>query len=158
AAPAVRFYQVSIGKFPLRILVEVLHVGVRGGAVDVEVILLHIFAVIALTIRQTEQALFEDGIAAIPKSDREAKLLLVIRDARQSVFSPAIGARARLVMTEIVPGISVVTVVLANRAPLPFAKIGSPFLPRNSFFAGLVQTMLLGCFDICHSRLLSLSH
>src|SRR5215471_1712380 len=113
ATPApVRFYQIAIGKFLLRILVEVLHVRVCGSAINIKVVLLHIFAVIALAIRQTEQALFEDRVAAVPKSYGEAELLLIVRDACQSVFSPTIGARARLVVTEVVPGISVVTIVL----------------------------------------------
>ena len=47
-----------------------------------------------------------------------------------------------LVMREIVPRISVLTVVLADRPPLPLAEIGSPFLPRKSGLARFVQPLL----------------
>jgi hypothetical protein len=45
-----------------------------------------------------------------------------------------IGARAGLVVREVVPRIAVLTVVLAHRAPLAFAEVGRPPLfPRTSF-------------------------
>ncbi len=62
----VRGHQIVVGKFPLRILVEVLHVRMRWCIVEVKVILLHILPVITLTVRQSEQPFFEDGILAIP--------------------------------------------------------------------------------------------
>jgi hypothetical protein len=36
-----------------------------------------------------------------------------------------------MVVREVIPGIAVFAVVLANRAPLPLAQVGSPFLPRD---------------------------
>ena len=50
----VRGHQFVVGKCPLRIFVEVLHVRVGRRAVEVEVILLHILPVIAFTVRQSE--------------------------------------------------------------------------------------------------------
>src|SRR5437016_13543960 len=45
ATTAVLVHQLAIGKLGLRILVKMFHVRVRGGAVEIEVILLYIFAV-----------------------------------------------------------------------------------------------------------------
>ena len=45
-------------------------------------------------------------------------------------------------MGEIVPRVAVLAVVLADGAPLPFAEVGSPFLPRNSRLARVVQPLL----------------
>jgi hypothetical protein len=46
-------------------------------------------------------------------------------------------------MGEIIPGVAVFAVVLADRAPLPLAQVGSPFLPWDSRLARLVQPFLL---------------
>ena len=93
-----------VGKFRLRILVEILHVGVRGRAVEVEVILLDVFAVIALFAGEAEEAFFEDGVAAIPEREREADLLMTVADAGDAVFVPAVSARAGVVVGKVFPG------------------------------------------------------
>ena len=129
--PAVRLHQVAIGKLPLRVLVQVLHVGVRRSAVDVEVVLLDILAMVALAVSEPEQALLQDGIPLVPQREGKAQPLLVIADSSQSVFAPAVRAGARLVVREIVPRVSILAVVFADRAPLPLAEIGPPFFPRD---------------------------
>ena len=58
------------------------------------------------------------------------KPLLVVADAGEAVFTPAIRAGAGLIVREVVPRISVGAVVLADRAPLSFAQVGPPALPR----------------------------
>ena len=70
-------------------------VGVR---VEVEVVLLHVLAVVALAVGQAEQPLLEDRILAVPQRQREAEQLLVVADAGEAVLAPAVGARARLVV------------------------------------------------------------
>ena len=55
------------------------------------------------------------------------------------MISPGTG----MVVGEIVPCVAVITVVLAHRAPLPLAQIGSPFLPPDPFLARFVQACLL---------------
>ena len=145
AAPsAIGFDQVVVRVGRLRILVEVLHVRVRRRAVEIEVVLLHVLAVIALAVGQAEQPLLEDGVLAVPEREREAEPLPVVGDAGQSVLAPVIGARARLVVAEVVPGVAVVAVVLAHRAPLPLAEIGSPFPPRGGLGTGFLQATTLG--------------
>jgi hypothetical protein len=69
-APSVFLQEFCVRKSGLRILVEVLHVGVRGRAVEVKVGFLNVFAVIPFFTRQSKKALLEDGIALIPERQR----------------------------------------------------------------------------------------
>src|SRR5262245_39229817 len=57
----VRLDQIPVGKRSLWIFVKILQIGMRRSGVQVEVILLDVFAVITLAVRQSEQPLFEDG-------------------------------------------------------------------------------------------------
>ena len=98
-------------------------------AVEVEVVLLHILAVVPLAVGQSEEPLLEDRIFPVPQGQREAEALLVVGDAGQPVFAPAVGARAGLIVGEEAPGIAVLAVVLADRSPLALAEVGAPFLP-----------------------------
>src|SRR5512134_3827252 len=45
-------------------------------------------------------------------------------------------------MGEVIPGVAVFAVVLADRAPLPLAQVRPPFLPRDSRLARIVQAFL----------------
>src|ERR1700690_1545905 len=102
----------------------------------VEVILLYVFAVIALVSRKAEESFLEDGIAAIPKRQPKANHLMPVGDSTDTVFPPAVGARARMIVREILPGRPTWAVVLAHRAPLPLGQIRAPALPV--FFAAAV--------------------
>ena len=101
----------------------------RRRAVEVEVVLLHILAVIALRIGQAEQPFLQDRVLAVPQGEREAEDLPVVADAAEPVLAPAIGPRPRLVVREVVPGIAAGAVVFAHRAPLPFRQVGAPAAP-----------------------------
>jgi hypothetical protein len=46
-------------------------------------------------------------------------------------------------MTEVIPGSSIRTVILAHRAPLALAQVGSPEPPRRSPTVRLFQSLLL---------------
>src|SRR5262249_51624981 len=120
--------EVAVRVGGLGILVEVLHVRMGRRAVEVEVILLDVLAVVALAVGQSEQAFLEDGVLAVPQSQGEAESLLIIGNARQTVLPPAVGAGARLVVAEVVPGVAAFAVVLADGAPLPLAEVGTPLL------------------------------
>src|ERR1700756_2548731 len=135
---AVFLHKITIGEFLLRILVEVFHVRVRGCAVKIEVVFLDVLAVVAFTIRQTEETLLKDWIPPIPKSDGEAELLLVIGNSSQTIFSPAVSPRTGLVMADVVPRVSVLAVVFPYRAPLSFAEIRPPFFPGDSVLTRLI--------------------
>ena len=70
----------------------------RRRRVEVEVVLLDVLAVVAFAVGQAEQPLLEDRVLAVPQRDGEAELLLVVGDAGEAVFAPAVGARARLIV------------------------------------------------------------
>src|SRR4029453_3291523 len=143
AAPAaVGLDEIPIRELALRILVEVFHVRMRRRTVDVEVVLLHVLAVVALAVGQAEQPLLEDRVALVPERDRKAQPLLVVGDAPEAILPPSVRARARLVVREVAPGIAVLAVVLADGAPLPLTEVGAPFLPRRAGFPRLVQAFL----------------
>src|SRR5258708_5493934 len=51
-------------------------------------------------------------------------------------------------MTEIVPGISIVAVILANCSPLPLAQVRSPLPPRNILSARFLQSFSFPVLNI----------
>src|SRR5262249_46142996 len=104
-------------------------VGVRRRGVQVVVQLLGVLAVVALGVGQAEEALLQDRIAAVPQGERQAQPLPVVTDAGQAVLPPAVGPAARVVVREVRPGAAVRAVVLAHRAPLPFAQVRPPAAP-----------------------------
>src|SRR5262249_37642731 len=106
--------------------------------------LLDVLAVIAFAVGQPEQAFLQDGVLAVPEGQREAEPLLVVGNAGQAVFAPAIGAGARLVVAEIIPGVAVLAVVFADRAPLAFAEVWAPLLPGGLLVVGFFQTFVFG--------------
>src|SRR5262245_55408838 len=115
----------------------------RRRAVEVEVVLLDVLAVVALAVRESEETLLENRVLAVPQGQSKAEPLLVVGEPRQAVLAPAIRARPRLVMGEIVPGVAVLAVVLAHRAPLPLAEIGTPFPPLDPLLARLLEPPVL---------------
>src|SRR6516162_413837 len=153
--PLVCFDQVAMGALLLRVLVEILHVGMRRRAVEVKVVFLDIFAVIAFAVGQAEQTFLQDRVSAVPQGKRKTQLLVIITDARQAIFTPTVGAGTRLIMSEIVPRIPVLAIIFPNRTPLSLAQIGSPFLPRDTCLTRSVQAFLLGSFDIIKRRFLA---
>src|SRR3954466_16045322 len=144
AAPAagVLFQQTRVGKLRLRIFVEKLHVRMRRGGVEVVVKLLHVLAVVSLRSGQAEKALFQDRVLAVPERKREAEHLAAIADAGDSVLVPAVGARAGVVVREVVPGVAVLAVVLANGAPRALGEVRSPALPVPAVLPRLYQPLL----------------
>ena len=99
-APAVLLHQVLVGEFLLRVLVQPPHEAVGWGVELMKEIVLEVFAVVALAIGQAKGALFQDGITAIPKGETKTEQPLLIADAEQTVFSPAVAAHAGVLMGE----------------------------------------------------------
>ena len=116
---------------PLRILVQALQVGVRGRGVQVEPVLLGVLAVVALAVGEPEHPLLEDRVRAVPQRERQAQPLALVADPGDPVLAPPVGARARLVVREVVPGVAAAAVVLADRAPLALGQIRAPRLPGD---------------------------
>ena len=141
-APVIFLHQLRVGEFPLRILVKHFQIGMCRGGVEVIICLLHVFAVVAFTVRQAEKPLLQNWIVFIPQRQRQAKAAGFIADAGNAVLAPAIGAAAGMVVREILPGGAAGTVILAHGAPLPFGKIGSPQQPRRLVAVSRRQTFL----------------
>ena len=74
--------------------------------VEVEVVLLHILAVVAFAVGQSEEPLLEDGVLPVPQGQAETEVLLVIGNAGDAVLAPPVGARAGLVVGEEIPGVT----------------------------------------------------
>src|SRR5262249_33878169 len=110
--------EARIGKLSLGIFVEHLQIRVGRRGIEVVINFFHVFAVIPLAISETEQALFQNGVFAIPKRQCKAEPLRFIADAANAVLAPTISTAARLIMGKIIPGIAVRAVVLSNCAPL----------------------------------------
>ena len=130
--------QPLIRKFRLRVVIAPAQP--RGGRRGVEVppVFLGVLAVIALAVAQAEDALFQERVATVPERQRETQPLIDVADAGESVLVPAVGARAGMIVREVVPGIALGAVVLAHRAPRPFAQVGAERLP--------VTRQTCGCF------------
>ena len=152
AAPATGVQQICIGVRGLWVLVEILHIRVGRRAVEVEVVLLDIFAVIAFAVGQSKQPFLQNWILAVPECERKAKRLVVVGDPGQAVLTPAIGPGTRHIMREIIPGVAIQAVVLAHRTPLPFAQIGPPLFPRATICACFVKSALF----VSHGLLLKM--
>ena len=139
----VRLHKVVVRERGLRILVEVLHVGMRRGVVQVVVILLHVLPVVPLAIGQAEEPFFEDGIGTVPEAQGKTEELGVVGDAGDPVFPPPVGAGPGLIVREVGPGIAVLPVILPHRSPLPFAQVGPPPAPGDTAVADLEQPLPL---------------
>ena len=73
--------QLAIRKLSLRVFVQIFHVGVSGSAVDVEVILLDILAMVPLAVGEPKQALLQDRIPLVPERESETEPLLLVADS-----------------------------------------------------------------------------
>jgi hypothetical protein len=65
---------------------------VRRSIIDVEIVLLHIFTVIALVVGEPEEALLENRVVPIPQRQREAKPSFLVANASEAVFAPPVRA------------------------------------------------------------------
>ena len=144
AAPPVLGNEPIVGVGGLRIFVEIAQPAMAGGGVKVEIILLDVLAAIALIAGQPKRTLLEDRVAAIPQRQRKAQTLLLVAQSPQPVLAPAIGARARLVMAEMSPGVTIGAIVLAHRTPGPLRQIGPPQTPVRGSGPLLLKALLLG--------------
>ena len=138
APPAVLGQQVGVREGPLRIVVTPTVPGMTGHGVEVPPVLLDVLAMVALGAGETEHPLLEDRVATVPQRQTEAQALLDVGEPGHAVLTPAVRARAGMVVGEVRPRIAVLAVVLAHRAPLAFTDVRPPQVP----VAGLAQTVL----------------
>ena len=139
AAATILFDKPAVGKLALRILIQRLHVGMRGRRIEIVVALLYILAMIALRAGETEEPFLEDWVAAVPECQREAEPALAIANAQQAVLAPAVGPAAGVVVREVAPGFAKLGVILAHGAPLPLGKIRAKALPVSLALSGLLE-------------------
>ena len=144
AALGVGVHEVLVGEGGLWVFVVALEVGVAGRPIHVEVVFLHVLAVVALAAGESEGAFLEDGVFLVPEREREAEALVVVRKAEQTVLAPAVGARAGVVVRKVVPRLARGAVVLADGAPLAFAQVRAPTPPVSLAFVFLLETGLFG--------------
>ncbi len=128
----------------LGIPVEHAHVRMAREPILVIVIFLHILAVVALFVGETEEAFLQEGIAAVPEGWSQAEVLKAIAEAGEAILVPAVGAAAGLVVREVVPGIAVGAVVLAHGAPGAFGEVRAPVLPVGVAVGAIAQATVLG--------------
>ena len=129
AAAAVFFDEPRVGIFGLWIFIQAAEVTAGGCGVEIVVAFLNVFAVVALAIGQAEQALFENGIAAVPEGERKTDPAFAIGDAKQAIFTPAVGTTAGVIVREILPAVAVSGIVFADSAPLALGKVWTPAFP-----------------------------
>src|SRR5262249_47702956 len=72
--------QLSVRESCLRVLIQKLHVRVCRSGIKIEVVLLHVFSVVAFASCQAKQPLLENWIAPVPESHRKTYLLVAIAD------------------------------------------------------------------------------
>ena len=136
-----------VGKQILGILVEHFHVGMRGGTIQVIVHFLHVLAMVGLSVGKAKDSLFQHFVLMVPECERQADMLLAIRETANSLLAPAVGFGARHLVGNVVPGIAIPAVILPHGTPLPFRQIGAPFFP--TFIILLEGESYLFC-AVCH--------
>ena len=141
-ALAIFFHKLVVGKCGLRILVQKFHVGMRGSRIEMEIILLHVFAVIAFVPVKSKQAFLQYGIAPIPHRQRKTNSLLNVANSSDAVFTPSIRARPRMIVRKIFPRRSVRAVIFADSSPFPRAQIRTPALPVRFMLAPFFQSLV----------------
>ena len=119
-----------VGKRGLRVVVAPAKQRVARQPLEVPPVLLDVLAVVSLRPGEAEHPLLQDRILAVPEREREAELVADVRDAGHPVLVPAVGAGARVIVRERVPGIAALGVVLADGAPGALAQIRAPLVPR----------------------------
>ncbi len=115
-----------------------------GRVVQIEVGFLHVLAVVAFRPAQAKQSLLQDGVALVPQGQGQTEVLVIVANPGQPIFVPAVDAAASVVVGEIAPGLSVVAVILAHRAPGAFAEIRPPALPGDRAAVRLGQAAMFG--------------
>src|SRR3954464_9182539 len=98
----------------------------RRRGVLVEPVLLRILAVVPLRAGQSEDPLLQDRIPAVPKRERQTERLLVVANAGETIFIPAVGARSGVIVRQGVPGGARFAVILSHCSPGPLGAIRPP--------------------------------
>src|SRR5688572_22756905 len=110
----------------------------RRRRVEIIIIFLHIFAMIAFASRQPENSLFKNRVFAIPERERETDFLMAVGNSPNSVFIPAIGTAACVFVRKIIPSRAIGRIILTDSSPSAFAEVWSPAFPMLFPFSGFL--------------------
>ena len=113
----------------------------RGG-IEIVVALFDVFPVVALVPSETEEALFENGILAIPQRRGKAQSAFAIGPPIEPVLAPAVNTRARVIVWKLRPAMPVWGIIFPHRPPLSLAQIWPPSEPILCALAVLDQPLL----------------
>ena len=69
-----------------------MHAGAKFTGIEVPPQFLHVLAVVAFGIRESEEAFLEARVFSVVQSKRQAEQLLLIAQAADAVFAPAVGS------------------------------------------------------------------
>lgn len=144
ATRSVAGQQIRIGEGGLRVAVEPGRERVRRRRIGRPPDLFDVFAVVALGVGQPEVALLEPVVVAVPQRDTEVEESEAVTEPRHTVLAPSIGASVRMVERQVVPGVSVLRVVLTDGAPLATGHVGPPQTPRCVGSGGCRESVVLG--------------
>src|SRR5689334_18112231 len=125
----------------------------RRCAVEIKPVLLRVFAVVPLTIGEAEDSLLQDGVALVPKREGKAELHFVVAESSDALLAPSVGARARLVVGQVVPCFPLEAHVLSDGSPLSFAEVGTPLLPGGFAAACFGEAVVLSRLSFHDRRL-----
>jgi hypothetical protein len=100
-----------------------------GHGIEIPPVVLGVLTVVTLRAGQPEHPLLEERVAPVPQRECEAQSLLAVAEPGQSVLAPPVGLGPCVLVRQVLPGGTVSAVVLADRAPLPFAEIWPPLPP-----------------------------
>ena len=71
---------------------------------------------VPLVSSHAKQTFLEDRILTVPDGKTKANALVVVGDACETVLTPTVCARSRVIMREVRPGVAVGGIVLSDRS------------------------------------------
>src|SRR6185437_3508846 len=77
--------ELLVWKSGLRIFVEAFEVRTGGGRIEIKIIFLDVFAVVPFSVAQSEETLFQNGVAFIPQGQSEGDALMAVAESGDSV-------------------------------------------------------------------------
>jgi hypothetical protein len=123
------FHQFQIRECFLWVFVEESAIGMGRRGIKMEIELFHVLAVVAFSIGQTKESLFQYRVFPVPECRRKAQDLVAVTKAADAFLAPAIGIASGKVVVDKVPGSPFPAIVFSDGAPLTFREIGAPFFP-----------------------------
>ncbi len=100
-----------------------------GQRIQVPPVVLDVLAVVALRTGQPEHPLLQDRVDPVPQRQPQAQVMVNVGQPRHAVLVPPVRPGPGMIMRKILPRVTVVAVVLPNRAPGPLRQVRPPLVP-----------------------------